>query len=814
MDISDYISDIGNAIDSSRSIGDIEFEAKFHNTRVLQFKHVEHELKAIGLQMIKSNTEDHIFNNRLRDSSMKSSRYTKDSNGRTILITKDRIWKMKDMDRNILYAVSSETSIETTTSIPPRPDLIRSKARRTYFSDDGLVKFDLTEVTTSEHRKNPYMTSEVEIELLKDINIDNLKMFMNYVNMIKRILQEAYLVKDINTWMTPQRLMINPHIIIDSSTFDRRNLPKPRPLTRPDCVYGGILPNDEGVSYTITPKADGIRMLLVVHETFGILLMSPSRGPLSFIKIAAYDDSLSRWSGTIVDCEFISSSDSSGRILMFDMAANEGTSAVQDLDHIVYGNNRMLSVKINSRLLLLKRFELALVNYLRICKQSDNYKVEVKRFFHLSNTRDSMYKAINECMSLKLDYPVDGWIFTPMNFRYNTSPTRDERSEVKAMKEQNNQARGLMLYPSICKLKPWSHMTIDFKFSNGLLYSVMDSDVTKLQEFKGDSKFAFDRTNYDMPDVSLDDQVIEMEPFISEGGIVKLRYIRSRPDKDPNLYGIASSIWEDIHKPLTIDSLLGKDFVLLRAHNGIIKRNIIDSYPELANLIDIGSGTGGDIFKWGKLGRIIAIEPNPEHYKEFVRRVSEFGKENIRSVNGGGEDTEKIIDAMDGFIDPTRPLIISSMLSLSFFWKDKALLDGLKRTIVSIKSKFMELCDESEKLGKGCNRSVQFRFFTVEGERLKTAIGVPGCRHFGTQVKVCTTMGSNDPCEGKYGQIVTIEWPDAIVGCQTEYMVWIDELFKGIEVSDVDSDDSFGSYILSDDEKAFNSMYVVGNVIL
>src|SRR5690606_17527332 len=95
------------------------------------------------------------------------------------------------------------------------------------------------------------------------------------------------------------------------------------------------------------------------------------------------------------------------------------------------------------------------------------------------------------------------------------------------------------------------------------------------------------------------------------------------------------------------------------------------------NILDIGSGRGGDISKWKRLidkqspeptGRVVAVEPNPDNFKEFKSRLEKNKemKDRVVLVETGGEDTVEITRAVQDFIPQGKVDVVFLMLSMSF----------------------------------------------------------------------------------------------------------------------------------------------------
>jgi hypothetical protein len=274
--------------------------------------------------------------------------------------------------------------------------------------------------------------------------------------------------------------------------------------------------------------------------------------------------------------------------------------------------------------------------------------LENKPFIYFQESPSTFYKAIKQILSYKTSYVTDGLIFTPNNCVYN--PLSDKFND-----------RVLTKYPDICKWKPLEELTIDFAYcispsGRHLCYSVGNKNIP----FKGDKINPFDsETQVDwmhkiFEDLPLD-TVVEFEikmvhgvPYENEQGRYVLKPKKIRWDKKyPNGKKTVDDVWKDIHDPISIATLKGEDLRLVRKYHNKIKRKLFNDVIEGSNLIDIGSGYGGDIEKMRKFGKILCIEPSEENLKKLVEErlpnSSEEIKNKINILKSGGEETKKIL---------------------------------------------------------------------------------------------------------------------------------------------------------------------------
>lgn len=186
----------------------------------------------------------------------------------------------------------------------------------------------------------------------------------------------------------------------------------------------------------------------------------------------------------------------------------------------------------------------------------------------------------------------------------------------------------------------------------------------------------------------LEEAFYETSENLNEGGIYEFGYdnttskfilFRGRPDKiDPNFITVAESVWTDIKNPYTSTELINflspKVLEQYRKYQNNLKRNLIDEYCSEKNVLDLGSGRGGDLGKYDSIGvnHLWCVEPNEKNYKELLRRLSERKtmKPKTTLITTVAQDTEKIVDSIRNTIVYDSPVIFSAKISLTGLLKE------------------------------------------------------------------------------------------------------------------------------------------------
>ena len=690
---------------------------------------------------IVSKTTDHV---------MGRVRKTIDEDGEISWMTKERLWNEDLYDYNIRYSMSKEIKSNPITS-HFAPDLIREKFRSSYLVFNNTVRIDITTVDT--FAKNEKKTTyEVEIELIDKKSLDN---FEKAINVTLRLVLDTLIL-----YTEKERFAISTEIngILGSAKkgyIDHYPLVQARNLKMRDMVFGGIVGGAN--FYTVTHKADGIRKMLYFSRN-GVWLASPS----SLTRIS--NTEIPTLTGTILDGEsiplenrFNDAPKSRFWVLIFDTMAWLHDKDVQNLPH----SQRM-------------EYAQTVANTWK----SDLLTLTTKSFFAF-NTPSEFFEVMREMFrqQLLLPYKEDGFMFTPSTTIYN--PHSDTYPLFK---------RNLTDYPDICKWKPVNELTIDLLLRNKQPYSIEKNELIPFTKFE----IAETELTENIPE----DSVVEfgLDP---EQNLLTPRRIRFDKDK-PNRRDMAEDVAEDIKNPIDEETMKGNTFALLRKYHNSIKKNLFLSVQDDRTLLDIGSGYGGDLGKWKNFTRIVAVEPDPEHVEELKRRLVTYGiGDRVRILLAGGQESEKITREVNEWLGGKAD-VISSMLSLTFFWQSSDLVDKLVETI-------------SQNLRVGG----KYLFLTMDGDLVEQTFEPA----FGTgQVLKELKLG---PASLKYNSDVSpkellIDIQGTIVENQKEWLVRLDDLrlrlsTKGISLQVLRKADE--EKFLNESETLMTKMYTYGSFL-
>jgi hypothetical protein len=755
---------------------------------------------------------------------------TEDGHEKLVTIQKNRLWDSKDYDYQnssrfnlfnelgIKLALSSETEVDSKEF--KDPDIVRNKHRFTW--SDSLFQYDLTQVTSTQKGKSTESVWEFEIEIITSLLKDRstkltddeketvyvlfYKLYLKTLEMIK-VINNSDMVYKRSEKSSVQRF-VNDSVNAGRYKFDEF-ITKPRNLKIYDMVYGALVGGK--FDYTVTPKAEGLRKFLVVHD-YGVWLLFPGKEYCLVEKAPNHPEHYKEWKwfpfrGTILDGEDI-------------RPENRRFGVYADVKHVFLPFDTLMYRGEDVR-------EQTLAERQKHCDilrnkvgSSQNLVIEMKPFIPLGRSSNEFFKAMKMvfAMEQRLNYDTDGVVFTPINAPYNP-----ENQNVK------KHLRNLTNFADICKWKPADRYTIDMRvIQTPEKRAVYTSKGNLNEEFVGDERNPFDPELqidwydplfYKVPNFT----IVEFGPKLNsdgkriyaENGGVILKPILVREDKPyANGTRTALDVWEDLNDPIQEKTLLGETLQLVRKYHNRVKKELLESVSGDDNhLIDIGFGKGGDITKMKKFSKVLAIEPNPENMRKSKERLSKKSKDvqhKFATLQTGGENYEKIIESVRATFGNDfgkKPLYISMMLSLSFFWKSKEMLQQLANTINLIKEEYYKSVPKEFKNSNA--HKVKFLFMTIEGKKV---VDLLKAHDDAIQLnEAYLSLKSSDLSgKGESKDIVFIDFPGTIVENQTEYPVVLQELRDYTDMTVVYEKEANQEKLLSENEKTFTSLYVYG----
>lgn len=720
------------------SIKDIEIEVKIRDKKKNKnIKLLEENLIADGY---KYHTEESIDyrNDNLRITYLNGEYY----NTSKYSLMSDKYFNTHDLKLTIVKEEKEKIS-----SLPDemKNSLIREKKRekkrKSYKKDNFSI--DITEINNTNN-----IELEVEIIDARKFNFEKLNEILNYIFDILFVDNDS-IIEDFTFAMGRKEISINKVHDLFS---------KARDLEFKDLTNDGILQ-----PFTISLKADGDTRFLYFH-TSGIYLININKDNIEKILHPIKELNNSLFVGEIIE-----------------------TKIKKDYLFLPYDCLRYNNIDIKNHNYLI-RYEKCQNIY---DKKFNNILIKEKPTLTYENNVNSLNNTVIEMYKImkKVEYDTDGIIFTPINSPYITN---GQKNYFRKDERQLNK------FLDVCKYKIPEDLTIDLLVKENGVY-------TTSGKFKGTRNFPVQDYSFQY-DEKLIGKIIEFKPYLDKEEKIIYKPYRDRSDTKtkPNGLNVVNILWNLRHDPINLTTMEGKDNKLQRKYHNQIKNEIINNLDGF--VIDIGSGKGGDLNKYLKNFNIkegLFIEPNDNFIEEFIRRRDNKNLKNkeFRIIKGGGEETEKIITEIKNYILPKMKYKdenwnINMMISLSFFWKDKKMLDGLVNTITSIKNLYYE---------NNFKGNVYFNFLTIEGSRLKKLFEERG-----------NSIHLNDVFLRKIDENeVFVNIKDSkTVENQTEYFVYLNQLLEKINFSIIKLNEANGlnkgDFILSDNERTYSSLFVYG----
>jgi hypothetical protein len=699
------------------------------------------------------------------------------------------------------------------------------KKKRNSFSIKDLLRIDMTEVSSMKKGKHVF-NYECEIEFIKisqELEVDQISR-----NTIKIVLHNIILQRQNSQISYKQDKLRNMIQKLNTSLgkedsrlgLDYTFLAPARNLKYPDIVTGGLIGGK--YRYNVTIKADGIRKLLLFFGS-GVWLIYP---PHDFNLVGIYDDFL-KVDGFMSDGEDVPIENrvnnceikSRHLYIPFDTCLLPLTSK-RDNDIQSGNQDSRLSKAIdilNSRKVVLSKMGITIMT---------------KDFIELGDSFESMSAAIIKLDKIKdtLCYKTDGFMFTPINARYNTGTDPLPIHE-----------RVLTKHPDICKLKLWENLTVDFLVDISTTpFSIIGRGRSNAPTvFEGTTKYPFEASININWDAELfksikTSVIVEFEPLLREIAVtdedgkkqIKKIYmltpLKVRPDKlQPNRTDYAGAIWDDINDPIDIATFEGKTFRLHRHSLNKVKRDLYFGIPDNADIFEIGTGNGGQLYRWKRFNKILGVEPSSEHIREMNTRLQKYDTtlnedENkltprVQVLLGGAEETERIVNNAKTWFTwkknkNIKPFYIVSMLSLSFFWKDKDTFNSLVKTVQSLRQAYI----------KAGGKEVFFLFLTIRGSLVKqlfkehTNVVTQGKKRSLT-LGPCSMILNEKKSKEDLSPVLEVDIKDTIVSSQEEYLVNIKDLKDYFPLIKLKSKSANIEPCMSEAERTYSSLLVYGS---
>jgi FkbM family methyltransferase len=593
----------------------IEIEVRFNISQYNFYRVINNISTELSIEVKKENYIDWIE----YSTSLRRRFYAESSKAEYKI--KKQIYHMKDRKYNFTLSISEE--LDTNTRIL-KPDM--SKVNETYSFKYNDIMYYLSRRTvrrlisdqlsgqidrTHQSIKESHIYT-LEIELIPDtksnrpnpLDILNkniyiaLKMIQGYPDFINFEYDKEKLV-----YTEQERTTI-------IELIKERNILFPRPIELTfDKLTSKVMLSPK-FGYRVTLKADGVRKFLIFHNGIWLLDLASN---LQLVT-REYDKT---FDGVIIEGESIDSNeirliseinkDIKSKYYFIAFDALSKISIGQDL----YRNNQLIpdfsimqeshQVRMNQCQIISDYAKDDLVGRLYILTKD----------FYSFNTAEEFFERVRTLLARipYVPYRTDGLVFVPNNLSYQDQVDK------------------------IYKWKPIDRMSIDLKYSRGLLYDNKNNIVNIPFEIK----------------IPVEEGNIIEFAFRKKDGTGYFTSVRVRYDREnPNNPSTIERTLKILRNPIPEEVIKGdirNDIIFLRKyHNRVKKRLLMKSETRLNDynitditLLDVGSGKGQDVSKWSSIAslrKVYAIEPNSENVKELERRIKESAiKEKVKVIN-------------------------------------------------------------------------------------------------------------------------------------------------------------------------------------
>ena len=664
-------------------------------------------------------------------------------------------------DRLLKFTVSEEKNKLLKNQPVKTFDFSRRKDRYRFKINNFYI--DLTEVYVDREMETSY---EIEIEVVDQTKYSS-KDFSSIIDKYLKVISinHSNLIRFCNLCLSDGKSK-------DNEKITWRFVSRPRDLLKIDVTE----PNSILNNYAVSVKADGVPYFLVFYIMKIFLISSkPEIKPIFIGQNNNKSLNNSLFSGELIDREDFT-----------DKSYTDFSKVFLVYDTITIGNKNVSSKNYDIRFSYIQR-----INDLEIKEEGvKKIKILEKKIFILGDNSEEFYKNFRKCYEekKKVFFKDDGYIFTPIESPYITEG-QIQRRNIKSLSK----------FKDVCKFKPIEKRSIDFIVYDGMIHYVK-IDKKGLKHPKSFKKMKY---SLDFPE-DLNDKIVEFFPVMEDGNIVSLEPRRIRYDKSqPNNEDVVEEIYKSYteNNPITEDTLLEKDTILMRAYNGKIKKNLIDSLKDY--VIDIGSGKGGDISKFGKnkkILKVLSVEPDKNFTKEFKERLSNTRfPAKFQLLDGvKGEDGYHIVRGMNFFPTSMRDkdLNITFMASLSYFWKSESDLEKLVKTLRMIREEYKK---------RGGNKNINFVYFTIDGYKVFELFK----KHDTDDIKLNTISLKFDGLN-----TLEVDIPDSKTAKNLEeYLVKLDQLFVKLSMKNIMKKDERvpKNYLMSEAERTYIGLWSSGS---
>ena len=458
----------------------------------------------------------------------------------------------------------------------------------------GCVGAYYVDVTYSLMPKDQTVGAKVDISYEKIIRVEveaTSPALFEYDGMIDVVSKVCHILQDSPCFMSYYDWSIATHVAkSDYGPFciDKGRYQKPNTMTMRDFAE---VKNDVS-NWVVTPKVEGTRrFLLIIHDRlfdidiagnvryFGAMNGKNDDTSLSCLRAKAKqgDESI-----TILDTEYIES-----KYYVFDIVVFYGKYCGDEPDRFEL-LERVLSSSISAF-------------------AEKGFDVEIKPYqsFGSFDVLTELYEEF------KTHYNIDGLIFMNKRSSY------------------------------IQPVFKWKRFpTVDLEIRGQMVFTSDDKQVDiewRAQEHDLESAFApkYERVHTKAFNIG---SIWQREADIWEFGYSRETntLVPMRPRHDKVFANSLAIVKKTLTNAVPGSIFTGVGCYLMRKYHNRVKKDAIwDAKDDKATILDIGTGQGGDIYKWKRASRVYCVEPSEDATEEMIRRIGrdDAFREKVRVFN-------------------------------------------------------------------------------------------------------------------------------------------------------------------------------------
>ena len=591
------------------------------------------------------------------------------------VIRERRRYSFTDLNRtNPVYGIKFDLAIIKETHLPKKS----GEEARTFIKFEVELERDKAVAATQTIKVDAFIEGfEMVLEYTQNIiDVDSI------INLPERAYASGYHNALFSNEMKARGLHFdNPYFLFK----DYWN--KPENIKIPDMI-------DPKMDWATTIKLDGIRNFCLITEK-GIYLIMPPHD------LRRVGDGNKQYTGTLLDGELYEDTYYIFDVLFFKGQDVRNSSLIERYKILNVFKKKLAVEPVNVAGLAPQGGDVEPGTTTAVLKKSTAPKTSARRLAEMRKRAPQIVSS-DDIFYEALGIDVKNF-YTKGDLYKKTNSVADEAGELRDKGIRFDgfifQAFGPYKNNTSKKWKFPQYLTLDF-YVKKVTTDTYNLCVGRNRDvFMGTPRYPFDGVTAIMGGVfegePVEDRIIE---FTWNDNLKTFEPYKYRDDRDePNAMATATDVWEDMRKPITIQTMRGNTLQTMRFYHNLEKATILNrEFKEGDTIMDWGSGRLGDKKKWekAKLKKVYAVEPDVDNIKIMKERLAQDDAPNAKPknantkpkhkveleiVNGGAQETEKLIGVIEK--DGAKLNGIVAFFSLTYLSKDSETYNGLVESL-------------------------------------------------------------------------------------------------------------------------------------